>query len=157
MSYEERYPGAARREHLDPTPLALPVGFRSPPSLIDQMRSMIRREFSEAAAMAGRETFEEANDFDVPDDPDDPQTPWEVAADGDQEVAQGLEDARHSRAARQAGWKPSPEDQAWESWAKRNGWTPPSKPELTSPASAAGGTGGNPNPANEASRHSPNT
>lgn len=161
-AYDDRYPAGARKEHLDGKPMALPVGFRRPPSLIDQMRSMIRNELSEAANRGGRETFEEANDFDVPDDPDDPSTPWEVAADGDAEVAQGLDDARQARAARAAGWSPPTAATAHEEWARANGWIAPSSkagidPAQPAPASAAGKTGGNPASSPEASSHSPST
>lgn len=126
--YNRRFPDDSGRESLDPTPMAVPVGFRRPPSLIEQMRSMIRNELSEGAARGGRETFEEANDFELPDDPEDPTTPWEVAADGDAEVQEGLQDARHAREARKAGWKPGATDAAWEAWAKSKGWSPPPKP-----------------------------
>lgn len=132
--YEERYPDGSRGEVLDGTPMALPVGFRRPPSLIEQMRLMIRNEMSQAAAQKGRETFEEANDFDVADDPDDPTTPWEHAADGDEEVAQGLVDARLAQAARKEGWKPPTTEEAWQSWAKANGWVPPT-PAPAAPSS----------------------
>lgn len=152
--YNKRYPGGSRREHVDSTPMALPVGFRRPPSLIEQMRTMIRNEMSEAAARSGRETFEEANDFDVDDDPDDPTTPWEVAADGDDEVAQGLQDARLAREARAAGWQRPGQRAAWEEWAEANGWTPPPPPPSPSPQpsyraepaapSAGANTGSNP-------------
>lgn len=149
------------REYLDPTPTSIPAGFRRPPSLIEQMRSMIRNEFSEAAAQAGRESFEEANDFDLPDEPDDPTTPWEIAADGDDDVAAGLDAARHAREARKAGWKPGATDAAWEAWAKANGWTPP-KPvgqaaEQPQAPSAGAVNSGNPASGSEASRHSPST
>jgi len=138
--YEERYPGGSRKEHVDSTPMSVPVGFRRPPSLIEQMRSMIRNEMSQAAQLKGRETFEEANDFDMPDDPEDPRTPWEHEADSDDELAAGLDGARHAREARKAGWQPSPEEAAWQSWAKRNGWNPPpapSEPSSSRPDSQA--------------------
>lgn len=64
-------------ENPDPTPLAPPVGYRKAPSLVDNMRAMIR-EHAVAMAIAGQEaeTFEEADDFDVSDDYD-PSSPWE--------------------------------------------------------------------------------
>lgn len=37
---------------------------------LDKMRALIRNEFSEVAEKHGRETFEEANDFDCGDDDD---------------------------------------------------------------------------------------
>lgn len=64
-------------ENPDPTPLAPPIGYRKAPSLVDNMRAMIR-EHAIAMAIAGQqaETFEEADDFDVNDD-FDPSSPWE--------------------------------------------------------------------------------
>lgn len=71
-------------EVLDPTPVAIPVGFRRPPSLQEMIRQYVRRELSQQAAAEGHETFEEADDFDVGDDYD-PRSPWEL--DFDQEHA----------------------------------------------------------------------
>lgn len=45
----------------------------------------VRRELSNQAAADGQETFEEADDFDVDDEPADPTTPWELNF--DQEAA----------------------------------------------------------------------
>lgn len=61
----------------DPTPLAVPVGFRHPPSMQEMIKQYIRRELSEQASQAGAETLEEANDFDIPDGPPDPYSKWE--------------------------------------------------------------------------------
>lgn len=57
-------------EILDPTPVAMPVGFHRPPSLAEQVRRLVRTEFSRQAAALGEETFEEADDFDCGDDPE---------------------------------------------------------------------------------------
>lgn len=120
-----------RRESMDSTPMTLPAGFRRPPSLIDQMRVMIRREMSEAAAARGRETFEEANDFEVPDEPLDPSTPWEHAADGHDDIGAELQAADLARAARRAGFTPPTRDPVRD-WALENGWEPP-PPKPSSP------------------------
>lgn len=62
---------------LDPRPMAPPIGYNRQPSLVDQIREMVRSEhLARAAAAAGAETFEEADDFDVQDDYD-LQSPWE--------------------------------------------------------------------------------
>lgn len=55
----------------DPTPVELPVGYKHPLPLAERMKQMIRSELSSAAAQAGAETWEEANDFDVGDREDD--------------------------------------------------------------------------------------
>ena len=61
----------------DPTPVEVPLNFRRPPSLNDRIRSMIAREMSQYASAQGAETFEEANDFEVDEDPDF-KSPYEV-------------------------------------------------------------------------------
>lgn len=61
------------REALDPTPVAIPVGFKRPPSLEEQIKRLVAdRDIQRSLSEAGIETFEEANDFDIPDDPPDP-------------------------------------------------------------------------------------
>jgi len=70
-----------RRENLDPTPVAPPVGYKAAPSLSDQIREMVRSErLALEAAQGGFETFEEADDFEVGDDYD-PSTPYEETFD----------------------------------------------------------------------------
>lgn len=68
----------------DQTPVNIPLKFRAPPTLQEQIRAMVRGELSQVAAQQGHETFEEADDFDVDDDYD-PRSPWEL--DFDQEHA----------------------------------------------------------------------
>nr|QJB20745.1 MAG: hypothetical protein [Microvirus sp.] len=74
------------RELGDPVPMAPPVGLTRSPSLAEQIRSMVRREMSDAAANHGMETFEEADDFDIDDDPLDPHTPYEAVFDPQPEL-----------------------------------------------------------------------
>lgn len=50
----------------DPTPIAKPIGWASPPSLRETVLQAIRYH-TEEARRAGAETFEEADDFDWPD------------------------------------------------------------------------------------------
>lgn len=64
------------REVLDDTPVALPVSFKRPPTLQEQMRAMIK-QMSIEASQEGAETLEEADDFDIGDDYD-PTSPYEV-------------------------------------------------------------------------------
>lgn len=52
----------------DPTPIEVPVDFRAPPSLVDEIKRYVRAELSARADAAGEETFEEADDFWVDDD-----------------------------------------------------------------------------------------
>lgn len=69
------------KELPDPTPMAPPVGFVKQPSMIENIRNMIRSEaLRQAALETGHESFEDADDFDVPDDPE-PISRHEVADD----------------------------------------------------------------------------
>lgn len=62
----------------DPTPVAVPSGFKRPETLAEQVRRLVRSEqWRLRAEEVGVETFEESNDFDLPDDPIDPSTPFE--------------------------------------------------------------------------------
>lgn len=61
----------------DPTPMAPPVGFKKQPSMIENIRAMVRSEnLRLAAQQAGMETMDEADDFEVGDDYD-PSSPYE--------------------------------------------------------------------------------
>lgn len=71
----------------DKTPVAVPVGYRRPPSLTEQIRMLIRHQMSEQARGEGRETFEEADDFDTGVD-DDIRSPYEL---DDEQQTQPLE------------------------------------------------------------------
>lgn len=54
----------------DPTPVAAAVGFRPGPTLREQIREMVQSErLRQEAIAAGFETLEEADDFDIDDDP----------------------------------------------------------------------------------------
>lgn len=83
------------QEVLDPTPVAIPVKKR--PTQGERLREIIRSEaLSRELASQGVETFDEADDFEIEDDPVDPQTPYEEVFDGNV-----LEDAYRVAAARQ--------------------------------------------------------
>lgn len=68
-------------ELLDSKPLALPVGFKKPESLDEQIRRLVRTHISSQAEEQGFETFEDADDFEIEDDPADPTTPFEMEFD----------------------------------------------------------------------------
>lgn len=65
------------REIADQRPVELPLGVRRPPSMAEMIQAAVRREMSAAAAARGQETFEEADDFEVDEDPD-PLSPYEI-------------------------------------------------------------------------------
>lgn len=62
--------------------MAPPVGFVKQPSMVDHIRAAVRSEMLRREVVAaGLETFEEADDFDIGDDPIDPSTPYEAVFD----------------------------------------------------------------------------
>lgn len=70
--------GKDGKEYPDPVPLAPPVDYVPPPDLMQMIRTMIHSErLKQEAEAAGWETFDEADDFDVEDDPLDPLTDYE--------------------------------------------------------------------------------
>jgi len=70
--------GRDGKEYPDPVPTAPPVGYTNPPDLMTMIRTMIHSEsLRQQLAIHDEETFEEADDFDIPDDPADPLTPYE--------------------------------------------------------------------------------
>lgn len=75
QSVQSLYLDEFGREKPNPIPLEPPVGYVKRPTIAETMRQMIRQA-SEEAKMAGAETEEEANDFDI-DDEFDPTTPYE--------------------------------------------------------------------------------
>lgn len=60
----------------NPVPTDLDVGLR-PPSLQEQIQRLVRNELSQQMATQGAETFEEANDFEMPED-EDPISPYVI-------------------------------------------------------------------------------
>lgn len=73
--------GEDGKEYGDPTPMAPPAHLRRSLTMSEQIQQMIRREVSRRAEESDMETFEEADDFDIDDDPLDPHTPYEAVFD----------------------------------------------------------------------------
>lgn len=68
----------ARGEELpDDTPIDLPLRFKRPPTMQDQIKAMVRHELSVRAQAVGMESFAEADDFEVDDDAE-PVSPHEL-------------------------------------------------------------------------------
>lgn len=63
MRFDER-----GREIPDNTPIEVPVQFRKPETIAEQVKRLVHSQLSIQAANAGRESFQEADDFDVDDD-----------------------------------------------------------------------------------------
>lgn len=87
-----------RREIPDPTPMAPPIGYKKQPSMQELIRDMIKNErIASELASAGVETFEEADDFEIPDDPVDPSTPYEADFEGDAlQALQAIDDEHNA-------------------------------------------------------------
>lgn len=65
------------REVPDPTPVAIPLAYRGGETIEQKMQRFIRQQLSQRAAEAQHETFEEADDFDVDEDPE-LTSPYEI-------------------------------------------------------------------------------
>lgn len=112
----------------DPTPLEIPAGMQRPESLTEQIRRMVRTELSGRAVEGGFESFEEANDFRIPDeDPDMVETKYETVGmrsevplerakrDVSREPARGGGDVERSGVERSADREPGGEVQSGRS------------------------------------------
>lgn len=75
QSVQSLYLDEHGREVPNPIPMQPPIGYVRRDSIADQMRRMIQ-QVSEEARMAGAETEEEANDFDIGED-FEPSSQWE--------------------------------------------------------------------------------
>lgn len=71
---------AEGREIPDPNPMEVPAGMKRPETLAEQVQRLVRTSISAHAAMTGKESFEEADDFDIEED-FDPSTPYETQFD----------------------------------------------------------------------------
>lgn len=65
----------------DPTPVEVPTSLGQPPSLADQVLAVLRSERFREETLGDRETFEEADDFDVGDGEYLPFSPHELSLD----------------------------------------------------------------------------
>lgn len=65
-----KYTKDNRKEIPDPRPVAVPVGYRRPLTLQEEIKRFVRAELSQVAQAHELETFEEADDFDVDEDPE---------------------------------------------------------------------------------------
>lgn len=79
MSFLDKVTSVLRagREVPDPTPVSIPVKFKKAESVDERIARITRHSLSKMAEAEGYETFDEADDFDISDDPLDPSTPWE--------------------------------------------------------------------------------
>lgn len=103
----------ARGLHPDGTPivsnvpLAPPIGYKKQPSMVEIVRDMVRGERLKQEAMAaGHETFEEAEDFEIGDEPELLRSPWENQF--DPPIDEVLKAGREAIQARQKAPEPEP-------------------------------------------------
>lgn len=114
------------REIPDPVPMAPPVGYSRQPSLVELVRDMVRSEHLRQAAMADdKDTFEEFDNFDVPDDVPDPHTRWEN--DFDPPVAELVREGDKALKAKSSA--PQPKAASAASGASGGGDPPDDKPK----------------------------
>ncbi len=66
------------KEHPDKTPLALPVGYQTPPTMEEMIQMYVRHAVSDAASDQGYGTFEEEDDFGEDDQSPLPFPEYEV-------------------------------------------------------------------------------
>lgn len=71
---DHRFRGG-RLEFLNPTPMQPPVGYKPQPSLFDLVRQQVQQQLH--GQMQLDETEDDADDFEMSDDPIDPTSPWE--------------------------------------------------------------------------------
>lgn len=110
----------------DPTIVEPPIGYIRQPDLMELMRRMIRNELSTVVENTEFETFEEADDFEVEDDPVDYSSPYEEYFDPAPGAPKGPPGEVHPD--RQDPNQPPPPPEAT---------TPPASPE-NAPAPPAG-------------------
>lgn len=68
---------AQGEEILDQTPVSIPIRLNRPPTLNERIKRMMQLELSEYARQQGKESFEDADDFDIPDDEVQINSPYE--------------------------------------------------------------------------------
>lgn len=87
------------KEVMDSTPVAVPIHFQRQAGMNDAIRRIIEsREIQKEAFRQGKETFAEANDFDVGDDAPDFTSPHEDIFDPvDEEVLTRLENDAYAK------------------------------------------------------------
>jgi len=79
-AFLRRRPACNRAEVLDPTPVAMPVGFSRPPSMQELIARLVDKRFQQQLSESGFETIDEAEDFDMPDE-FEPSSPHELVVD----------------------------------------------------------------------------
>lgn len=118
-------------QEVDGTPIAPPIGYVPHVPLHLQIREMVRSEaLRQAAESSDLETFEEADDFDIDDDPVDPKSPYEN--DFDPAIRELLKEGheilqeKDKAKPKEPSAGPRPEDAG-------GGDSPPAKPPVTPP------------------------
>lgn len=109
----------------DPVPIEPPIGYQKQPSMMELVRDMVRSEkFKEG--LGENESFEEADDFDVGDEPDLLRSPHEF--EDQPSIAELVEEGKKSLAEKEAAAKEEAERAALAE-AERLAKEPPTSPE----------------------------
>lgn len=109
----------------DPTVIEPPLGYVAQPDLMEQMRAMVRNTLSQIAQENEFESFEEADDFDIDDDPVDYSSPYELYFDPEEGQPPGpIEPPPEPVKSGGGGGEPPPDSPA----APASSGAPPAKP-----------------------------
>lgn len=107
-----------RFEYPDPVPMEPSVGLQPASGMRHLVQQLIREEMSQLAEDMEMETFDEADDFDVADDPIDPKTPYEEHFDPKPAEAERVRREAEEAEALKAGYKRR-EKSAHEVWLEK--------------------------------------
>ena len=90
----------------DPVPIAPPIGYKKQPSMVELIRAAVQGERLQLEAkLAGYETLEESEDFDIDDEPDMPRSRHEYG-DDNPTIAELRQAVAEMEKARKAAAKP---------------------------------------------------
>lgn len=101
---------AEGKEIPDSKPHAAALKIRRSPTPFEQMKEWLNAT-ARSKEFEGEETFEEADDFDIPDDPADPQTPYEEFFEGEFDYHRQVRlDEQKTQTKARRGRKAAPRD-----------------------------------------------
>lgn len=65
------------KELPDSKPMVVPIDLRKPETIQQQVARLVTLKMIQTQSNVGKESFDDANDFNIDDDPVEPNTPWE--------------------------------------------------------------------------------
>lgn len=114
------------REIPDDTPITINVARRKI-SKFDDVRDFIRSELSNASRNAGAESFDEANDFDIPEDPA-MNSPWEYSADQEAEDLEAIQRGAQALRRKKNAERSRQDQSTYNDGSASSGTKPPPAP-----------------------------